>query len=132
MRRDGGSVLPAHANTGDPNGPFEAGPLIRPHRANIHDGSEHNTLQSEAGYIDARPHVRQIDETLLQRTAGPYIGVIFVGSTRFRRSRHVRFAPIAFEPSHRSESTRCATSEPSAMQHQSAISGGHADATQGR
>jgi hypothetical protein len=32
-------------------------------------------LQSEAGYIDARPHVRQIDETLLQRTAGPYIGV---------------------------------------------------------
>src|ERR1700730_17114220 len=66
MRRDGGSVLPAHANTGDPNGPFEAGPLIRPHRADIHDGSEHNTLQSEAGYIDARPHVRQIDETLLQ------------------------------------------------------------------
>src|ERR1700737_3459851 len=43
-------------------------------RADIHDGSEHNTLQSEAGYIDARPHVRQIDETLLQRTAGPYIG----------------------------------------------------------
>jgi hypothetical protein len=33
-------------------------------------------LQSEAGYIDARPHVRQIDETLLQRTAGPYIWVI--------------------------------------------------------
>ena len=24
--------------------------------------------------------------------------VIFVGSTRFRRSRHVRFAPIASEP----------------------------------
>jgi hypothetical protein len=41
-------------------------------RADIHDGSEHNTLQSEAGYIDARPHVRQIDETFLQRTAGPY------------------------------------------------------------
>src|SRR3984893_18176790 len=74
MRRDGGSVLPAHANTGDPNGPFEAGPLIDRTRADIHDGSEHNTLQSEAGYIDARPHVRQIDETLLQRTAGPYIG----------------------------------------------------------
>ena len=31
-------------------------------------------LQSEAGYIDARPQSRQIDETLLQRTAGPYIG----------------------------------------------------------
>ena len=29
MRRDGGSVFPAHANTGDPNGPLEACPLIR-------------------------------------------------------------------------------------------------------
>jgi hypothetical protein len=28
-------------------------------------------LQSEAGYIDARPHVPQLDEILLQRTAGP-------------------------------------------------------------
>jgi hypothetical protein len=27
-------------------------------RADIHDGREHNTLQSEAGYIDARPHIR--------------------------------------------------------------------------
>jgi hypothetical protein len=34
---------------------------------------------------------------------GP-LRVIFVRSTRFRRSRHVRFAPIASEPSHRSES----------------------------
>src|SRR6266568_9673023 len=33
-----------------------------------------NALQSEAGYIDARPHIRQIDEILLRRTAGPYIG----------------------------------------------------------
>jgi hypothetical protein len=32
-------------------------------------------LQSEAGYIDARPHIRQLDEVLLQRTAGPYIRV---------------------------------------------------------
>jgi hypothetical protein len=37
------------------------------------EGSEHNALQTEAGYIDARPRIRQIDETLLQRTAGPYI-----------------------------------------------------------
>ena len=29
MRRDGGSVFPALANTGDPNGPFEARPLTR-------------------------------------------------------------------------------------------------------
>src|SRR5262249_25810797 len=43
-------------------------------RADIHGGPEH-PLQSEAGYIDARPHspVRGI---LLRRTAGPYIWVI--------------------------------------------------------
>src|SRR5262249_49157658 len=29
----------------------------------IHDGPEHKPLQSEAGYIDARPQSRQIDET---------------------------------------------------------------------
>jgi hypothetical protein len=40
---------------------------------------------------------------------GP-LRVIFVRSTRSRRSRHVRFAPIASEPSHRSESPRCAKS----------------------
>jgi hypothetical protein len=34
-----------------------------------------NPLQSEAGYIDATPQCQQIDETLLQRTAGPYIRV---------------------------------------------------------
>jgi hypothetical protein len=31
-------------------------------------------LQSKAGYIDARPHIHQLEEVLLQRTAGPYIG----------------------------------------------------------
>ena len=31
-------------------------------------------LQSKAGYIDARPHIRQLGEIFLQRTAGPYIG----------------------------------------------------------
>src|SRR5438128_6102668 len=31
-----------------------------------------SALQSEAGYIDARPQIRQIDENLLRRTAGPY------------------------------------------------------------
>jgi hypothetical protein len=44
-------------------------------RADIHGGPEHSTLQSEAGYIDARPHIRQINETLLPRTAGPYMWV---------------------------------------------------------
>ena len=43
-------------------------------RADIHDGPEHHTLQSKAGYIDARPH-RQLGKIHLQRTAGPYIGV---------------------------------------------------------
>jgi hypothetical protein len=33
-------------------------------RADIHDGRKLNTLQSEAGYIDARPHIRQLDENL--------------------------------------------------------------------
>jgi NADPH:quinone reductase-like Zn-dependent oxidoreductase len=31
MRRDGGSVFPARANTGDPNGTFEACPVMRSH-----------------------------------------------------------------------------------------------------
>src|SRR5438094_1590074 len=43
-------------------------------RADIHDGSEHHTLQSEAGYIDARPHPPD-RRNLLPRTAGLYIGV---------------------------------------------------------
>jgi hypothetical protein len=43
-------------------------------RADIHDGPELNSLQSEAGYIDARPH--QPDRrNPLHRTAGPYIRV---------------------------------------------------------
>jgi hypothetical protein len=33
-------------------------------------------LQPKAGYIDARPHIPQLEEVLLQRTAGPYIRVI--------------------------------------------------------
>src|SRR5262249_44232517 len=53
------------------------------------------TLQSKAGYIDARPHIPQLEEVLLQPTAGPYIWVIFVGSARSRHSRFVRFAPKA-------------------------------------
>src|ERR1700720_1486534 len=31
MKRDGGSVFPAHANTGDPNGPLEPFPLMSSH-----------------------------------------------------------------------------------------------------
>ena len=42
-------------------------------RADTHDGPEH-MLQSEAGYIDARP-LTPARQNLLQRTAGPYIRV---------------------------------------------------------
>src|ERR1700730_8520718 len=42
-------------------------------RADIHDGPEH-MLQSEAGYIDARP-LTPARQNLLQRTAGPYMWV---------------------------------------------------------
>src|SRR2546430_952793 len=42
-------------------------------RADIHDGPEH-MLQSEAGYIDARP-LTPARQNLLQRTAGPYMRV---------------------------------------------------------
>src|SRR5215472_10429063 len=43
-------------------------------RADIHDGPEHNALQAEAGYIDARPYLPD-RRNLLQRAAGPYIWV---------------------------------------------------------
>jgi hypothetical protein len=62
-------------------------------RADIHDGPERKRLQSKAGYIDARPHIRQPEEVLLQRTAGPYIRVIRVGHDREDIAGYVRFAP---------------------------------------
>src|SRR5262245_25115944 len=46
-------------------------------RADIHDGPE-QTLQSEAGYSNARPH-QPGRRNLLQRTAGPYSWVNHVG-----------------------------------------------------
>src|SRR6266478_3446063 len=88
MRRDGGSVFPAHANTGDPNGPIEACPLIRTH----------------ALMQDRSPPVRR---NHLQRTAGPYMWVklrrtqyehmfsaLPSNSDIARRSRHVSNVPI--------------------------------------
>ena len=41
-------------------------------RADIHHGPEPK-LHKQAGYISARP-ILAISESLLQRTAGPYIG----------------------------------------------------------
>src|SRR5215831_2537748 len=53
-------------------------------RADIHDGPEHNTLQAEAGYIDARPYLPD-RRNLFQRTAGPYIWVR-IGIARFEHN----------------------------------------------
>ena len=50
-------------------------------------------LQSKAGYIDARPHIRQLEEVLLQRTAGPYIWVNLDRVCQGNKSIYVRFAP---------------------------------------
>jgi hypothetical protein len=56
-------------------------------RADIHDGPE-QTLQSEAGYSNARPH-QPGRRNLLHRTAGPYIGSI---ATRIDHSGHIRLS----------------------------------------
>ena len=54
------------------------------------DGPERKRLQSKAGYIDARPRIPQLEEVLLQRTAGPYIRV---RSGHHAFTSNVRFAP---------------------------------------
>lgn len=64
MRRDGDSVFPAHANTGDPNSSIEACPLMRTHAHALIAmmAPEHDTLQSEAGYRlmqDRSPPIRR-------------------------------------------------------------------------
>src|SRR5262249_32472518 len=46
-----------------------------------------------AGYIDARPHIPQLGEIFLQRTAGPYIWVIRVETDQDRLWAYVRSAP---------------------------------------
>jgi hypothetical protein len=48
------------------------------HPADIHDGPEHNKLQSEAGYVDARPQSRQIDETSSDARPDHTYGLKFV------------------------------------------------------
>ena len=50
-------------------------------RADIHDGSEH-TLQSEAGYIDARPHQPELPKPL-----APHGRTIYWVKTRIRPFR---------------------------------------------
>ena len=62
-------------------------------RADIHDGPE-QTLQSEAGYSNARPH-RQDRRNLLHRTAGPYSWVNRVVAGSCRSLADFRNAPKA-------------------------------------
>jgi hypothetical protein len=63
-------------------------------------------LQSEAGYIDARPKSRQIDETLLRRTAGPYMWAIIPASRAAKKITGT--APISCrEPSFKKTGNRC-------------------------
>jgi hypothetical protein len=75
-------------------------------RADIHDGPERKRLQSKAGYIDARPHIRQPEEVLLQRTAGPYIWVIRDRGGRGHTSVYVLAVadPVYKAPVHRDAS----------------------------
>ena len=69
MRRDGGSVFPAPAGTtGDPNWPSRGLDANEIARALISMPGPEYALQSEAGYIDARPLHRQFDKVLSQRT----------------------------------------------------------------
>src|SRR6266581_8931843 len=84
-------------------------------RADIHDGPEH-MLQSEAGYIDARP-LTPARQNLLQRTAGPYIRVKRVdiamsellSAIHNTGHYHVRWMAVCLSPSWRPIFTQQAT-----------------------
>src|SRR3954465_13632900 len=78
MRRDGGSVFPAHANTGDPNGPNRGLSANENARALI-------SMMARSKCSNQRPDTLMQDRSPparrnhLQRTAGPYIRVNRVG-----------------------------------------------------
>src|SRR5262245_8573043 len=75
--------------------------------ADIHDGPEHEMLQSEAGYIDARPHIRQLAEVLLtarpdhtlgqERTSPAHLAMsaLPLKADKAQTGWHVRFVPKA-------------------------------------
>jgi hypothetical protein len=52
-------------------------------------------LQSKAGYIDARPHIRQLDESSLATRGRTIHWVNSVGSNQAAASSDVCFAPKA-------------------------------------
>src|SRR6476646_4335990 len=74
MRRDGGSVFPAHASTGDPNGPNRGLSANENARALISMmvRSKCSNQRPDTLMQDRSPPARR---NHLQRTAGPYIGV---------------------------------------------------------
>src|ERR1700757_2605984 len=86
--------FPAHANTGDPNGPVRglSANQIACALISMMVGS-HDKLQSETGYIDARPH---LPDRRTSCTARPdhTLGSNWEDSVG---AQHFRFAP---EPGH--------------------------------
>src|SRR5215813_6686549 len=80
MRRDGGSVFPARANTGDPNGPVGGLSANEIARALISMMARSTTCSNQRPDTLMRDRICRIEENLLQRTAGPYIRVIRVVS----------------------------------------------------
>jgi len=64
MRRDGGSVFRARANTGDPHGPIEACPLMRTHARWYPwwPGAQHAPIKGRIHWCKTAYH--QIDEPL--------------------------------------------------------------------
>src|ERR1700733_1242114 len=81
MRRDGGSVFPAHANTGDPTGPFEVCPTMRSTRADIHDGPEQNSSNQRPDTLmqDHLPPARRKPLATHGRTIHRVIRVVLTG-----------------------------------------------------
>src|SRR5215813_9444608 len=76
MRRDGGSVFPARANTGDPNGPVGGLSANEIARALTSMMARSTTCSNQRPDTLMRDRICRIEENLLQRTAGPYIGSI--------------------------------------------------------
>ena len=88
MRRDGGSVFRARANTGDPNGLIEACPIMRTHpRADIHDGPEHRCSNQRPDTLmqDRSPPIRRNLLATHGRT---------IHRGHSRRFAHIRTCPI--------------------------------------
>src|SRR5262249_23431300 len=98
MRRDGGSVFPARANTGDPNGPVGGLSANEIARALISMMARSTTCSNQRPDTLMRDRICRIEENLLQRTAGPYIRVIFDRTQRGLPIGHFRFAPTADIP----------------------------------